>query len=87
MHCRQILYQLSHKGTPRVISYKYRINFTPNKIFTNLGNIKTEDQVGAGSIFILSNFLSFLKNICVYIYMCVCIYVYIHIYIFDSAGS
>ena len=58
MHCRQILYQLSHKGTSRVISYKYRINFTPNKIFTNFGNTKTEGQVGAGSILILSNFFS-----------------------------
>ena len=81
-HCRQILYQLSHKGSPRILEW---VAYPFSSGFSWPGN-RTGVSCITGWFFTnwtLREALYIYYNMYIYIYYNVCIYIYVYMIITD----
>ena len=71
-HCRWILYQLSHKGSPRILAWvAYAFSSGSSRPGNQTERIQQLGRLKCSSVY-------------VYVCVCVCVCVYIYIYIYVS---
>ena len=76
-HCRRILYQLSHKGSPRILEW---VAYPFSR-----GSSQSRDWTGGSCIagrFFTSWAIRDPKYVCVCVCVCVCVYVFMWVYSF-----